>query len=71
MKPLRIHNLHSPLSAAHADQVSADGHTALVEFDVNGDAKAADKNIDPITNEQKFPPGLDIGFEISVNIRKS
>ena len=30
-----------------------------------------DKNVDPVTNEQHFPPGLEVGFTISVNIRKS
>ena len=31
-----IKNLRSPLDPAHGDQVSADGHTALVEFDMKG-----------------------------------
>src|SRR5438876_8198539 len=43
-----IKSLRSPLDPAHGDQVSADGHTALVEFDLKGDNTLATKNIDPI-----------------------
>jgi uncharacterized membrane protein YdfJ with MMPL/SSD domain len=42
-----FHNLRSPLS--HRDQVSRDGHTALVEWDMNGTLKSAEKHIDPLT----------------------
>ena len=42
-----IHNLRSPL--AHSDQVSRDGRTALVEWDMNGTFKSAQKRIDPLT----------------------
>ena len=35
--------------SAHADQVTADGHTAMVEFDMRGTQKAAEKRIDAIT----------------------
>ncbi len=44
-----IHNVRSPLAPANRDQVTRDGHTALVEFDVNGTLKAAEKRIDPLT----------------------
>src|ERR687884_592649 len=43
-----IKNFRSPLDPAHADQVSKDGRTALVEWDMRGDDKAATDNIDPI-----------------------
>jgi uncharacterized membrane protein YdfJ with MMPL/SSD domain len=43
-------NLRSPLTPANHRQVTRDGHTALVEFDMNGTQKAAEKRIDPITN---------------------
>ncbi len=46
----RFTNLRSPLVAANAEQVSADGHTAMVEFDMRGKEVAAEKRIDPITN---------------------
>ncbi len=40
-------NLRSPL--AHGDQVSADGHTAMVEFDMRGKEAVAQRRIDRIT----------------------
>src|SRR4051794_3690333 len=39
-----IKNLSSPLDPAHADQISADGHTAMVQFDLKGDDTIAKKN---------------------------
>src|SRR3954453_24194161 len=44
-----IKNLRSPLSPAHADQISKDGHTALVEFDMKGDSDFATTKVDAIT----------------------
>jgi uncharacterized membrane protein YdfJ with MMPL/SSD domain len=44
-----IHNLRSPLEAANRSQVAHDGHTALVEWDMKGTQKAAEKRIDPLT----------------------
>src|SRR3954470_239751 len=44
-----IKNLRSPLDPAHADQISKDGHTALVEFDMKGDSDTATKKIDALT----------------------
>ena len=43
-----IHNLRSPLS--HSHQVSRDGRTALVEWDMNGTLKSAETRIDPLTS---------------------
>jgi RND superfamily putative drug exporter len=45
----QFHNLRSPLARVNHDQVSRDGHTALVEFDLNGTLKSAEKRIDPVT----------------------
>src|ERR1700750_1534429 len=45
-----IHNLRSPLDAANRSQVSHDGHTALVEWDMNGTLTSAEKRIDPLTS---------------------
>ncbi len=45
-----IHNLRSPLDAANRSQVSHDGHTALVEWDMNGTLKSAENRIDPLTS---------------------
>jgi len=44
-----IKNLRSPLDPAHADQVSKDGRTALVEWDMKGTDKYARKHIDALT----------------------
>ena len=44
-----IKNFRSPLDPAHPDQVSPDGHTAIVGWDMKGNDTVAQKNIDPIT----------------------
>jgi RND superfamily putative drug exporter len=41
-------NVASPLDPANADQISADGRSALVTFDVRGDPDSAGDRIDPI-----------------------
>jgi uncharacterized membrane protein YdfJ with MMPL/SSD domain len=46
----QVHNLRSPLDAANRAQVTRDGHTALVEFDMYGKLKAAENRIDPLTS---------------------
>ena len=39
-----VQNVRSPLAPGNADQISKDGHSALVEFDIRGDKdKAVDK----------------------------
>jgi RND superfamily putative drug exporter len=44
-----VRNLRSPLERGHADLVSGDGHTALVEWDMPGKLSAAEKHIDRLT----------------------
>jgi RND superfamily putative drug exporter len=44
-----FHSLRSPLNAANHNQVTPDGHTALVEWDMKGTQKAAETRIDPLT----------------------
>ena len=44
-----VHNLRWPHGQAARDQVSRDGHTALVEWDMSGKLKAAEKHVDPLT----------------------
>src|SRR5262245_10256176 len=44
-----LKNVDSPLDPAHADLVAADGHTAMVTFEMKGDDTLAKKNIDAIT----------------------
>jgi len=44
-----IKNLRSPYDTGRADQISADGHTAMVEWDMKGDNDLATKRIDALT----------------------
>ncbi|HLY50846.1 MAG TPA: MMPL family transporter [Solirubrobacteraceae bacterium] len=44
-----VRNLRDPLMAANRDLVSRDRHTALVEWDMPGTLKKAEKHIDPLT----------------------
>jgi hypothetical protein len=44
-----IENLRSPYQPGHADQISADGHSAMVEWEMKGDSKVATKHIDKLT----------------------
>jgi len=53
-------NLRSPLG--HPDQVTADGRTAMVEFDMRGTQKAAEKRIDKITAATGKIQGRRAGF---------
>jgi uncharacterized membrane protein YdfJ with MMPL/SSD domain len=43
-----VENVRSPLVPANDGQVSEDGHAALVEFDIRGDADKAAEKIDPV-----------------------
>jgi uncharacterized membrane protein YdfJ with MMPL/SSD domain len=44
-----IENLRSPYGAGRADRISADGHSAIVEWQMKGDSKLATKRIDALT----------------------
>ncbi len=44
-------NIRSPLTRDDADQISADGHAALVQFDVRGGADTASKRVAPVLRE--------------------
>jgi uncharacterized membrane protein YdfJ with MMPL/SSD domain/pimeloyl-ACP methyl ester carboxylesterase len=60
-----IQNIRSPLEPANAAQISADGHTALVEWEMKGSEKDAAKNIDALTRTTssvaKSHPGFFVG----------
>jgi uncharacterized membrane protein YdfJ with MMPL/SSD domain len=60
-----VQNVRSPLDPAHAGQVAKDGHAALIEFDIRGDADTAVDRIDPILDRvdevQQAHPQLFIG----------
>jgi RND superfamily putative drug exporter len=50
VKPFRtIENLRSPYDPGRSDQISADGHTVLVEWNMRGDNKVATDHIDALT----------------------
>ena len=70
-----IKNLRSPLDPAHADQVSKDGRTALVEWDMKGTDKYARKHIDALTattdKVAKAHPGLYVGEAGSISSGKA
>jgi RND superfamily putative drug exporter len=60
-----LRNIRSPLDPAYDAQVSADEHTALVEWEMKGTQTVAEKNIDRITAATdavaKAHPGFYIG----------
>jgi uncharacterized membrane protein YdfJ with MMPL/SSD domain len=70
-----ITNLRSPLDAAHADQVSADRRTVLVEWDMKGASTAAEKNVDALTATteriSKAHPGFYVGEAGSISSGKA
>ena len=43
-----VTNVRSPLERANADQISDDGHSAIVRFDIRGDPEKAADTIDPV-----------------------
>ena len=70
-----IHNIRSPFDRANAGQISADGHTALVEWDMKGGEQAAAKNIDALTRTTasvaKAHPGFFVGEAGTVSSSKA
>ena len=70
-----IQNVRSPLEPANAAQISADGHTALVEWDMKGGENAAAKNIDVLTRTTasvaKAHPGFFVGEAGTVSSSKA
>jgi uncharacterized membrane protein YdfJ with MMPL/SSD domain len=43
-----VTNVRNPLERANADQISADGHSAIIRFDIRGDPEQAVDKIDPV-----------------------
>ena len=70
-----VDNLRTPLQSQSRAQVSSDGHTALVEWDMSGKLKAAEKQIDPLTRAvsvvAKRHPGYYVGEAGSVSSSKA
>jgi RND superfamily putative drug exporter len=60
-----VQNVESPLDPAHADQVSEDGSSVLVDFEIRGDPDDAPDLVDPIVAEvegiQDAHPELYVG----------
>ncbi len=59
-----VHDLRSPLQARNSSQISADGRTALVEWDMAGPVEQAEKHIDPLTRTVASVAGRHPGFYI-------
>ena len=59
-----VHNLRWPHGHANGDEVSRDGRTALIEWDMSGKLKAAEKQIDPLTTAVKSVAARHPGFYI-------
>src|SRR3954468_18176523 len=70
-----IKNLRPPYDAGRADQISADGHTAMVEWDMKGDNDLSTKRIDALTKAtagvQKAHPGFYVGEAGSISSGKA
>jgi uncharacterized membrane protein YdfJ with MMPL/SSD domain len=59
-----IHGLRSPLDRAHRALVSADGRTVLVEWEMNGTLKTAQKNVDALTRQTQAVANAHPGFYV-------
>jgi RND superfamily putative drug exporter len=59
-----VHDLRSPLQPGSHGQVSRDGRTALVEWDMSGTLKSAEKQIDPLTRTVAAVAGAHPGFYV-------
>jgi len=70
-----IKNLRSPYAAGRGDQISADGHTAMVEWDMKGDNDYATKRIDALTKATdriaRAHPGFFVGEAGSISSGKA
>src|SRR4051794_19115206 len=59
-----VRNMQSPLAAGAVGQVSKDGHSALVQFDIAGKADTADERVeailDAVAGVQKATPSFRI-----------
>ncbi len=70
-----IENLRSPYDAGRGDQISADGHTAMVQWDMKGDNDYATKRIDALTKATarvaKAHPGFFVGEAGSISSGKA
>jgi len=72
---MTIRDLRSPVARVNADQVSRDGRTALVEWQMKGTEKQAEKNVGALTRTTaavaKANPRFYVGETGSVSLSKS
>jgi uncharacterized membrane protein YdfJ with MMPL/SSD domain len=61
----QVQHLRSPLSGTGDDLVSRDRHTALLEWEMPGKLKAAEKRIDPLTRAVSRLAAAHPGFYVS------
>jgi uncharacterized membrane protein YdfJ with MMPL/SSD domain len=61
----QVERVHSPFSAGHSGQISADRHSALVQFEIGGDVDKADKKIQPVLDAVSRVQGRHPGFTVS------
>jgi len=70
-----IEHLRTPYQPGHADQISGDGHSAMVEFELKGDSKVAGRHIDALTAATaavaKRHPGFYVGEAGSISSMKA
>ena len=70
-----IKNLRSPYEPGRADQISADGHTVMVEWDMKGDSDYATKHIGALTKATdslaEAHPGFYVGEAGSISSGKA
>ena len=76
VRPLSaIEHLRTPYQPGHADQISRDGHSAMVEWEMRGDSKVAKTHIDTLTTATagvaKRHPGFYVGEAGSVSSMKA
>src|SRR5262249_36798682 len=57
-------NVRSPLASANAGQISKDRHSALVQFDLKGEADTAGDRVKPVLNEVRWLQRTHSGFTI-------
>lgn len=60
-----VQTVRSPLDVANGGQVSADRHSALVQFEVTGDVDKADKRVQPILDAVAAAQGRHPGFTVA------
>src|SRR5215210_6162394 len=63
-KVAAVRNVRSPLDAANAGQISQDGRSALVEFEIQGDRDAAGDKLGPVLDRVDQAQRAHSGFFI-------